>query len=147
MYYGTVSPHIIQTLYYESQHRERRSPESFLPPTFADATVALAKRKRKPAEFTQENFWRAGQIRLCARCRERLVLRADCKLQTVPAPGPIPRHTAECIYNPKPQSPPPPSRPDTHTALSAGSHLSAFSVFASRQPDRVSVTPSRCRKQ
>jgi len=47
---------------------------------------------------------------------------------SVPAMGPVPLHTAECIYNRKPHS-------HTHTpspsALSAGSHFSA-SVFVQR---------------
>ncbi len=67
---------------------------------------------------------------------------------SVPAMGPVPLHTAECIYNRKPRSH---THTHTHThplsALSAGSHFSAFCVcVALWQPDHVTITPLRCHK-
>lgn len=63
---------------------------------------------------------------------------------SVPAMGPVPLHTAECIYNRKPHS-------CTHTlylcTISRFSLQRALCVCAALwQPDHVTITPLRCHK-
>lgn len=115
-------------------------------------TDVFEKRKRKPDEFSQKNFWCVGQLW----SRARVVGRDSCSVLTVNSrlcQRWVQFHSTQqnvFITQSRTRLPPPHFTPPyqaihTHffqAALSAGSHLSAFSVFALWQLDRVSITPS-----